>query len=267
MDPSTDGAEAPRVYHYTSAETLGLILGTGNLRLSPYAETRDPLENRQWHSSFSGEKPDPALDTTQLSAAIDRAVRRRAKIACLTLDRRHSDRHLDKMARGHARARMWEQYGDHHHGAVLVFDHTRLTEAMRTTLEPRGPFLRGSVRYSDDQWHRSTTLHFALEDVPDESVIPAVADRLVAENGQSLFFSKFEDWQTEREYRYVVVGDAPYEYVPIRDALVEIVLGMRFPDARLGDLARHLAALGAPELPVSRLLWEFATVWKIDVSL
>src|SRR3712207_7604623 len=55
--------------------------------------------------------------------------RRRARLACLTMDRT-PNAFGSPFHRGWARARMWSQYSDAHRGACLVLDHAALDGAI-----------------------------------------------------------------------------------------------------------------------------------------
>lgn len=81
--------------HYTSAEAaLDHIIPSGNLRMSPYARTRDPLENREL--TFAGSLPldgkpeDPVLeeltDLKDEAALRIRRIRDRMLLLSFTVD-------------------------------------------------------------------------------------------------------------------------------------------------------------------------------------
>src|SRR4051812_130011 len=63
------------LYHYTGSATLALILDSGELRMGPYAHTRDPRENMEWHPGYSytgGVVARPAaFDPLAVSKAVD----------------------------------------------------------------------------------------------------------------------------------------------------------------------------------------------------
>lgn len=246
------------LYHYTSASTLALILDSGTLRLGPYSQTRDPRENKEWLSSFSAteaEDLDPETwDMFSASRSLDAAIRQRAKLACLTLDRPTSSMPESGAARGYGRPRMWEQYADNHRGAVLIFHREALDHAVDHTLGQHVLF-RGRVVYGDDEWHVDRAMRFRVQDTRTPEALVHAAEAVIKSNGIELFFGKNIDWATESEYRYVVVSDEPAEFVSIKDSLAGIVVGTDFPSQEGSVLRYRLERLGLPDVKLARLIW------------
>lgn len=251
--------QGEHLYHYTAAAKLAMILHSGRLRLGPYAGTRDPRENLQWHSSYSAPEDArerwPDWDMFAMSAQIDEEIRHRAKLTCLTLDRRSDDPQADMFARGYGRARMWEQYADEHRGAVLVFDRAALDEAVRSRLSGKGPLFSGPVQYRDHEWDHSMALSFDLEQLMEPDGMATAVEAVVTRHHRSLFFGKNCDWATEQEYRYVVLTDAPYEEVDIRNSVVGLVLGMYYPEHEESVLRYRLEQVGLSDIPLMKMNW------------
>jgi len=252
LDPGED-----YLYHYTSAAILDLILRGGSLRLGPYAGTRDPRENLAWHPGFSAaedvDSSPEVFDMASVSEELDRAIRQRARMTCLTIDYA-SDAPFDSFSRGWGRARMWDQYADRHRGAVLMFERSALDRNMQEALGPKGPFFAAPVVYADEPLNTTHELHFDVGRVLAGG-LDKLADEVVQEHGRSLFFGKNTDWQTESEYRYLVLSDGEEEFVPVGDALVGVVLGMDFPPDERPLVRSRLRELGRPELPVVAARW------------
>ena len=143
------------LYHYTGPQTLARILFSHSLRMGPYSGTRDPRENGQWFPSFYTPGPPyedvGGADMWSDWVELDRALRQRAKVACLTMDRDPEDSHWSAPARGWGRPRMWEQYAARHSGAVLVFDFDLLSSAAARACGS-STFLAGTVKYTDRPW-------------------------------------------------------------------------------------------------------------------
>ena len=244
------------LYHYTSAESLARILDAGTLRLGPYANTNDPRENREWFPSMSM-GPDfdevaTGFDFFRMGRDVGSALRRRASLACLTMDRTPTG-FGSSFGRGWGRPRMWSQYADAHRGACLIFDHAALDAAITRHFPPGTRIFRGEVVYSED-FDSARSLHVRAEDMVERGA-EAVADALIATWGADLFFEKNVDWSTESEYRFVVFTDAPVEFVEIRTSLRGIVVGMDVPAHELSVLRTRTARLGRPELPVAHAQW------------
>jgi hypothetical protein len=248
LDPPTE-----LLYHYTRGDTLRLILDGAMLRLGPYPETNDPAENQRWFFSMSGavtaEREDDSAYWRDTENA-DRLTRRRAALACLTMDRPHDpDNGYGYFHRGWARARMWAQYAEAHLGVCLVFDRARLGRAIAAHKPLRAQLYEGPVEYED----RALSPHLPWGPV-DRLGIDAAVTEFMAANWQEVFFHKNTDWASEVEYRYVVLHDGAPLLVPVATALVAVVLGQRFPE---GDTAWVRSALGklGSDIPVVRCSW------------
>lgn len=226
-------------YHYTRFDRLQQILAGGQLRMGPYSSTNDPRETKSWYPSLTVPNDGSALSHDEfmhLLADIDGRLRGRTKVLCLTRDARPKDE-LDSVfqfRRGYARARMWDQYGDRHAGACLVFDRSRLHSAVVAAAAPAVPRF-GNVRYENRPVGPVGGFNFDFARLRENGV-EAEADAFLQEHAGELFFRKNTDWESELEFRYVVVDDRRELFVPIQKCLVAVVLG----DAHTPD---HLEAI------------------------
>jgi DUF2971 family protein len=155
---------------------------------------------------------------------------------------------------------MWEQYGDHHTGACLVFDRQELIELVDEHL-PHGDgdlFTVGQVRYQDT----AITIPVPWMRVIDEG-IEAALDHVQLRRGMvgNLYMVKNRDWESEQEFRIVCVRwnvpdqeiDTPIP-IPFRDSLKWIVLGEHFPDHEESVLTYRK---GAPSgLGILKCVWD-----------
>src|SRR5215218_7593821 len=118
------------LYHYTKADVaLEAILPNRTLRLNPFAVMRDPLEYRDLPMMLRYGDQD-AVERLPLREAQEliRDLRAEMRILSLTMDASgYNDERLRAFARGYARPRMWEQYGDAHRGICLAFSAECLT--------------------------------------------------------------------------------------------------------------------------------------------
>jgi hypothetical protein len=249
------GPDEDYLYHYTGSTTLALILDSGSLRLGPYANTNDPRENREWLASMgvNAEFEDihGEVDYFSLARQLDAALRQRARLVCMTQDRPRES-HMSTFHRGWARARMWSQYAEGHRGACLVFNRDCLDAAIRGAVGGATLLCR-AVQYTDD-FDSARGLHVSAEEIL-ESGAQEVAKRIIAAQGEELFFEKNPDWATESEYRYVAVGESVPEFVDVRSCLSGIVLGMDFPTHELSVIKVRLERLGLADLPLARAVW------------
>jgi hypothetical protein len=55
--------------------------------------------------------------------------------------------------------------------------------------------------------------------------VDAIADRIAEQHLEKLFLTKNTEWESEREYRFIVRSPAEYEYVDVSNALVAVCRG------------------------------------------
>jgi len=224
------------LFHYTNRLGFDGILSAHRLRLSPYEKMRDPLENHRWRFTFfggSGPVDDAAIvREAEAQDTFEQMANDRIKKGChllsLTADAEPSPgSEHEFFHRGWARARLWEQYAERHRGMCLVFDRERLTRCFAESALARsgsGGLYHRPVTYSDNGLRKPIVDKNALE------AEPGYFDRYIATHHEALFFRKTLDWETEHEYRFVVVSqtaDPPCTPLSIDygDALTHVVAG------------------------------------------
>jgi len=249
-----DGEPGRYLYHYTRSDTLALILDSGQLRLGSYAGTNDPRERKEWLSALTADSFEDLHDGEffELVRQIDRWIRRGVRLSCFTVDYPEPpDWAGGNFHSGWARARMWHQYAGDHTGAVLVFDSERLIQQVEWFAQG-DRVVSGPVAYADRPLH----LVFPLQDVRGDGLagaVTALRDTRIHE----LFFTKNQDWASEREFRIVVLGepDKPPLDVEFGDSLVAVVLGETFPPTELSVLDTRLSRIDRTDIPLGRCLW------------
>ncbi|WP_285727734.1 DUF2971 domain-containing protein [Psychromicrobium xiongbiense] len=247
------------LYHYTSASTLARILESRALMMGPYSATNDPRETSGWGGSIELTH-DEALDQPEEIGrlwSLVRDAREGVKLACFTLDR-ETDQPTFRLPfhRGWARARMWHQYADRHSGVCLIFDRERWGESLQLLSEENSfDIHEGAITYEDVKLgHYQRILTYSSDELRAGQVKDAIA-RIVRDHRDDLFFKKNRDWESENEYRYLAIGEAEKEFVPIATSLVGIVLGQDFPDTEVAVLADRLRRNGLEQVKCARLSW------------
>ena len=231
------------VFHYTRGRTaLEDILPDKKLRLSPFCDTNDPREAKDWSFSFtsseqrlfaatSSERSWDEVEQAKIrSTDITTEAKRQSKLLCTTLDDRDAQSAESTLyARGFARARMWAQYADRHKGVCLAFRRRLLDEQIRKQFDSNIVYC-ARVKYSNDDVREAFFLSY--DKIESSSLEDTVAEHL-AEYGKDLFFHKVKDWESENEYRWLVVtpGNAEPNYVDCGASLCAVILGVDFPDA------------------------------------
>jgi hypothetical protein len=241
--------------HYSKASSVfEHILPSGELRLSAYRLMRDPAENKDIPPSICSLRPSPEDDQAiEQVYALIKSERDRMHLLSFSGDA--EDRgEFPGFDCCWSRPRMWEQYGDVHRGASLLFDRTRLERAIREQWPDEG-------RYSDkvDYAREGSAEVFrralsADEILAHERPAQAVRDYIKA-NRDAYFFLKSDDFATEHEYRVVLAGgDGDYICIEYSDSLVGVVLGERFPVWQEPGAIKACSNAGVKKL--GRMCWD-----------
>jgi hypothetical protein len=220
-------------FHYTTREAaFGGIMAEHKLKLATYGRMRDPLENQPWRFTFAGYGPRPADEQamaerlngyTLFEDELNVGVRDRSHLLSLTVDvEPDPEGEQEPFCRGWARARMWEQYAENHRGVCLAFDKEKLTESLMASVS-------GLVVYAQEVIYDGRGL---MKPIIDHQAMaePGYAGEYINTNSGPLFFTKARDWETEHEYRFVVVAhdEAPIA-IDYGDALVAVIAGDQVP--------------------------------------
>ena len=139
--PSNISELGPWLAHYSTSEAVfEHILPCRRLRMSPYRKMRDPLENKDLRFGIAW-YGDPAGIEDALQQFTDHVneVRKGMRVLSLTGDAMHYQ-YQTTFACCWARPRMWEQYGDKHRGAALVFRREALKAAFEADLSTKACF-------------------------------------------------------------------------------------------------------------------------------
>jgi hypothetical protein len=212
------------LYHYTTLETaLVHILPSQRLRLSPFSEMRDPREYNRWLPATAGFSE---LSGDVLARAWDRQSDRlnmllnEFKLLSFTTD---SECDEGTYGRGFARSRLWDAYAQRGSGVCLVLRMEAALRVIPPQLEAVGQPTHGRVRYENVPTHGEIMFHF--EEMLGD--LEAAADRIASNPTyvEKLFLTKNTEWDSEREYRFIVRSSSDYEYVDISEALIAVCRG------------------------------------------
>jgi len=159
--------------------------------------------------------------------------------------------------RGDCMPRMWDQYGEKHKGVCLVFDGKKLHEIMKKVLGASSRIFHGHVRYQDEtgpEAKRSRdAIFFQTIDIEKYGLDEAV-QRHFLQHYQEIFLRKVTDWQSEREYRFLVYDKTRRpSYVPIKGGIERVIVGHDFPKSCETKLAKLCTKL---DIPAGRIKWK-----------
>lgn len=235
------------LYHYTSAEAaLEGILRYGTLRLSPYAQMRDPLEYRELPRLLCYRDEGLHPGRLPLEEAHDTltSLRNRMRILSLTSDATgYEDDGVRAFGKGYARPRMWETYGRNHTGVCLAFDAASMTDDgadFRRNLRTRGATNLRPVEYTEGGFIRHPAR--VLPDIRDDERAVDLMVRHLMTHDVAFWFLKLLDWETEYEYRFVhfpsTKEEGPLD-IEFGSALKAIILGARFDDNYIDEAVTY----------------------------
>jgi hypothetical protein len=244
------------LFHYTDREAaLEHILYEGLLKFTALKWSHDPLESDDYeYSAASNATGIKAVAMDSLKQQIARGhqegdiVKRRAKIACFTVD--PGDLSLEPHLKGCFRSRMWTQFAEAHSGMCLAFDKGLLLSSIAAQLNRDDQLLSKKVTYQN---YDSQRFEVAFKRPWEDSPVP---EQAVLDRAGVHFFGKVEDHRDESEFRIVFWRAATDlsgnpEFLEIRDALVGIILGKRFPQAYVGLAKDQANRLGVPSFQLS----------------
>jgi hypothetical protein len=220
------------IYRYRSADRAFMEIEKKTLRMSPFPELNDPKEFANWDFDLFGtqELPGPDWLTQQMQASAH--AKNFAKVLCATSDDKSAlDRaNIDSIwGRGFSRLRMWQQYASNYCGACMVFDRAALDSAIRSSVLVGSKLIVGNVRYINTSRLRtnhplSNPFMLDYDRIHGVGMTQAMAEH-VERHMQALFFDKATDWQTEREYRWLIWDTKHKELFPnFGDALKAVVI-------------------------------------------
>jgi Protein of unknown function (DUF2971). len=249
------------LYHYTNPETLQLILGSKSIRLSSLARMNDARESRKWYPSLQVDVEGGVTNDEHRRwlTEIDEALRQRSKVACFTGDRFPSGpgEDGDEFHRGYARARMWDQYADHHKGACLIFDQVVLVQQAEHALGIHGAVRFGRVSYIDRRvGDAKGMLWFNASDL--RRGVAEAAEQYLDSNWQELLLTKNLDWASEEERRILFVEPGSIETIRefnFGGSLVSVVLGESSKPELQAQVVALARSAGLPSGMVAQCSW------------
>ena len=248
------------VYHYTSAATLtDHILPSGRLRFSRFQYVNDPREAKDWSFDYHGESAGSDFDVQAIQKELNERLKHKWRVGCFVSDvsgalvtKERDDRGEDTLSalydRGHSRPRMWAQYGESYEGTCLVFDKQKLDSEIRSGVNMANLIVHAArVEYKNPPVVRAilpNALMISLDEL-EKLGIDEFATAHVQRHWKDFFFLKAEDWEQEREFRWLVQGERDEDFfLDIRDSLAGILLGDRFPVGRKPAVGNYALANG-----------------------
>lgn len=256
------------VYHYTrSATVIDHILAKRQLRFCGLAATNDPKESKQWHfdAGTNGVGDLGKYPLAELSARMSAKFKEQTSLVCFSKDRQLTGVHIQEIfQRGFCKPRMWAQYGENHAGICLIFERSKLADAIREAVRPvAGMLIEGSVSYRNRPLLRNLSnredqaFEVNVDHLEQHGENQYVLDH-IATHYKQMFFEKCRDWRDEDEYRWVAVGvPGPFDF-DYKDSLRGVVFGASCTCETINKVAMLTAGMG---LWYEQLVWKSSRVW------
>ncbi|MGY8639202.1 DUF2971 domain-containing protein, partial [Bradyrhizobium sp. 14AA] len=150
-------------------------------------------------------------------------------------------------SRGFCRPRMWQQYGDNYRGVCMVYDRQALDDAINISKPADSLIGIGRVHYGDIPrvFKLGYQYHPFLMDcdrVREVGLKQAIQEHIVR-HGKLLFFQKASDWQSEKEYRWLIWDNMHKEhFFEVGRALKGVILGSNIHPKHMDKIERLCAA-------------------------
>jgi len=227
--------KAGLVYHYTSHTTvLEHIFYNGQIEFGRMHNTNDPYERKVWSIDINRVEwtsTDDDIDKEIKAYHMLNTIHSKCHLFCTTLDSyRNSDEYL---GRGFSIPSLWAHYSANHKGVCLIFNQSKLTEAVLNTAEKINiPYFCEKMEYGNppDIDHPAFNNLITM----NEDSIDNIVVKHIIHHYKTLFFTKDKTWDHENEFRFVVIvrDNEPFK-IDISGALEGIVLGEYFPESYL----------------------------------
>ena len=201
------------LYHYTSAETLFLILEKMRLKVSKYQDANDLSEVVKYLN----------IDPFK-SVATSKFIKEQCGYISFSRDSFWYEKGYKYPKNGDSIPTMWAYYANSNRGACIVIDEAKLKATNKRVL--------------NTSWLQNITYkRFVRKDeIEDKGISP---EEIIKTYHNKLFFCKQKSWAHEHERRLCIVN--PPEFLSIKDCIVQIVLGNRFENSNMLKLVSMLS--------------------------
>lgn len=215
-----------KIYHFTNqSAAIEKIIPNMALKFNSIKNTNDPREYYAW--SLYEEKSEEDFEK---SMEIGQKLRENCKILC-----------FNKGNDGFKNLMMWAHYGDNHRGICLEIDEDKFLESNGELFNNQSYFMYDKINYRSE------------ENTPSFS-IPRInlnkTNNVIDENYKELFFTKYECWQEEQEWRILIKANENINLIcDLKNSLDKVILGLNFPWVYLPSV-EYLCELS--EIPLYR---------------
>lgn len=216
------------LYHYTKFEIAKIILDSMKLKFNNYGNSNDPYETKELvFSIFQKEKRldfDLFMKPIEYNKKIE--ILNNYKVLCFCRDKKPllKGKLINKSC---TLLRMWAQYAENHKGICLIFDKFSLFKAMSKSYNKK--FYCFDVEYVDlfeiNAYEHRIGISTIILDSKENNIVEVVKNN-INKYPQEMFFTKDKDWENEREFRYILIGEEKKDYyINILSSIRGVILG------------------------------------------
>lgn len=256
------------VYHYTTSKiALEKILPFDSILMNHLKNTNDPREYKSisFFSTGWGDFEDP---TDKIGQAIIRVDEMRKNDFQMLSFSRNKDKLYSQPSSsifsqmsllGCCKPRMWAQYGDNHQGIVFAFNSEVLIKSIKSQLMLDKDIIAQNINYEPFDLKAQLTLNSnkILEQNIDDYCMSFLLNQK-----DFIFFNKNPDFQDENEFRIILKSKNFNRIsISIKDSLIAVLIGDRFPDGLLPSLRFLCKQL---DVDCKRIHWDGgrAEIWN-----
>lgn len=214
-----------QIYHYTSLNTFfEHILPKQRLKLSRMENSRDPYEYQPVPYVTTGNEdqyfsPQEIIDANNKLEEI-KNFKRYSQYLCFSVSESRKETGL--FYQGFDRPRMWEQYGEAHHGVCLGFEKSWL-DGVFSNIQDNENFFMKRIEYED--FVLNFNIYLTL--FPTDKGKSYTPEEIVRKNLNQWFFRKGRDYQDENELRFLHLSNKTSQevYFSITTSMRELIFG------------------------------------------
>jgi len=203
------------LYHFTKAESLFKILENMTLKLSPFNDDLNDLNEIDLNCYYTD---------SILNLSHKRYVKEHCRLTCFCQNYKVSDSPFVEGDYNHPR--MWAQYADNNKGVCIIIDEDKFLEINEEILQ--------------DKFYTFENIEYKpyLYDKTVNSSLYENSFNFVSKYYKHIFFRKHTDWREECERRFWGI-DIP-EFLSIDGCIEYICLGRKFSKENYKELIQVL---------------------------
>ena len=231
------------LYHYTDVSKAFKIIDGDSLRFSKTSRTNDTLESKL-KINFNSINTSIHCKLVEWIQLFNGSYSNNLQLLCFSMDKKFQYQPIDERTyfsdfsgRGFAMPRMWAQYASNNTGVCLVYDKKKLTEIIKKSLRSLLIYF-DKVKYKNQLYtydfkNETINLIAGQSNLKENSGFNIQCHDFLKENKDFTkynYFYKLNDWEGEKEFRFLAYNEDELYVDNSNDALVGVVIGEKIDD-------------------------------------